>query len=134
MSTWISGQATFLYYADLVAPRRFYRQTLGFVSYFENDWVTLFHPVPAATLGLVKATNTPLSAATKRSVVMVSLVTEDVAAWYRKLEHDGNVPIVRPLYDHPGVPIRAFEIEDPAGYPVEFFQWLDLPQMSTGNY
>ena len=55
---------------------------------------------------------------------MVSFVTDDAAGWYEKLRHDPNVQIVKVLYDHPRVPIRAFELEDPAGYPVEFFQWL----------
>ena len=121
----ISGQVTFLYYGDLAAPRKFYGQTLGLVPYLENDWVTLYRTASGATVGLVKAPNSRTSAATKRSVVMVSLVTDDVEAWYRKLRRDGGVRIVKPLYDHPAVPIRAFEIEDPAGYPIEFFQWLD---------
>ena len=123
--TRISGQVTFMYYRDLAAPRKFYGQTLGLVPYLENDWVTLFHTASGATIGLVKVPNSRTSAAEKRSVVMVSLVTDDAAAWYRKLKRDGSVRIVKPLYDHPGVPIRAFEIEDPAGYPIEFFQWLD---------
>jgi hypothetical protein len=133
MSTRISGQVTFLYYEDLAAPRKFYGQTLGLVPYMENDWVTLFYATPGATIGLVKASNSGTSASTKRSVVMVSLVTDDVAAWYRKLRCDASLRIVKHLYDHPGVPIRAFEIEDPAGYPVEFFQWLDPKQLPTGT-
>jgi predicted enzyme related to lactoylglutathione lyase len=133
MSTGLSGQVTFMYYEDLAAPRRFYGTTLGLVPYLENDWVILFHTASGATIGLVKAPNHRTSAVTKRSVVMVSLVTDDVEAWYRELTGDGSMRIVKPLYDHPGVPIRAFEIEDPAGYPVEFFQWLEPPQVSTGN-
>jgi glyoxalase/bleomycin resistance protein/dioxygenase superfamily protein len=121
----ISGQVTFLYYGDLAVPRKFYGQTLGLVPYLESDWVILFHVTSGATIGLVKAPKNRPSAAAKRSVVMVSLVTDDVAAWYRKLRNDASVRIVKPLYDHPSVPIRAFEIEDPAGYPIEFFQWLD---------
>jgi hypothetical protein len=121
----ISGQATFLYYKDLVAPRKFYTEVLGLVPYFETEWVTLYHPVAGATIGLVKEPSSDTSAKIKRSVVMVSLVTDDVAGWYRKLRHRRGVHIVKALYDHPAVPIRAFEIEDPAGYPVEFFQWLD---------
>jgi extradiol dioxygenase family protein len=123
--TRISGQATFLYYKDLVAPRKFYTEVLGLVPYFETEWVTLYHPVAGATIGLVKEPGSDTSAKIKRSVVMVSLVTDDVAGWYRKLRHRRGVHIVKALYDHPAVPIRAFEIEDPAGYPVEFFQWLD---------
>jgi hypothetical protein len=120
-----------MYYEDVAAPRKFYGQTLGLVPYLENEWVTLFHAASGATIGVVKVPNCCQSAATKRSVVMVSLVTDDVAAWYRKLRRDASVRIVKDLYDHPGVPIRAFEMEDPAGYTVEFFQWLDPTQLST---
>jgi hypothetical protein len=56
---------------------------------------------------------------------MVSIVTDDVAGWYAKLEP--RVRIVKPIYDHPQVPIRAFEMEDPGGYAIEFFQWLVSP-------
>jgi hypothetical protein len=129
----ITGQVTFMYYADLAAPRRFYGQTLGLAAYFENDWVTLFHTASGATIGLVKAQNSRTSTVVKRSVVMVSLVTDDVAAWYRKLSRDRSVRIVKGLYDHPGVPIRAFEVEDPAGYPVEFFQWIDSARRSNSK-
>lgn len=122
----ISGQATFLYYKDLAAPRKFYSQVLGLVPYFESEWVTLYRPVAGATLGIVKEpSGGDTSAKIKRSVVMISLVTNDVAAWYGKLRHSRGVHIVKALYDHPAAPIRAFEIEDPAGYTVEFFQWLD---------
>jgi hypothetical protein len=129
--TRISGQVTFLYFGDLAAPRKFYGQTLGLVPYLENGWVTLYRTTSGATIGLVKAPNGRTSAAMKRSVVMVSLVTDDVEAWYRKLARDRGVRIVKPLYDHPGVPIRAFEIEDPAGYPIEFFQWIDPAQAKS---
>ncbi len=121
----ITGQVTFLYYDDLAAPRKFYGEVLGLVPYLDNDWVTLFHTASGATIGLVKSPNNHAGPATKRAVVMVSLVTDDVEGWYRKLRRNGTVRIVKAPDDHPGVPIRAFEVEDPAGYPVEFFQWLD---------
>jgi hypothetical protein len=121
----ITGQVTFLYYKDLAAPRKFYGEILGLVPYYETEWVSLFHAVSGATIGLVKMPNSRTGPATKRAVVMVSLVTGDVAGWYQKLKQDPRVHIVKALYDHPAVPIRAFEVEDPAGYPVEFYQWLD---------
>jgi hypothetical protein len=127
----LTGQVTFLYYQDLTAPRKFYGKVLGLVPYLDTEWVVLFHTVSGSTIGIVKAPNGHVSSSTKRDVVMVSLVTDDVAAWYQKLSHDTNVHIVKALYDHPGVPIRAFEVEDPAGYPIEFFQWLD--PTSTGS-
>jgi Glyoxalase/Bleomycin resistance protein/Dioxygenase superfamily len=128
----LTGQVTFLYYKDLAAPRKFYAEELGLVPYLDTEWVVLFHTASGATLGIVKVPNGHLSASMKRAAVMVSLVTDDVAAWYRKLSQDPNVHIVKALYDHPAVPIRAFEVEDPAGYPIEFFQWLD-PARGNGK-
>ncbi len=129
----ITGQVTFLYYDDLAAPRRFYGEVLGLAPYLDNEWVTLFHTASGATIGLVKSPNIHASPATKRAVVMVSLITGDVEGWYQKLRRNGGVRIVKAPYDHPGVPIRAFEVEDPAGYPIEFFQWLEPGSGSRGH-
>ena len=123
----ISDQVIFLYYDDLTAPRKFYSETLSLTPYFEREGVSLFHPTPSATIGLVKVPRTGVTPAVKRSVVMVSLVTDDVAGWYKKLKQDPYIHIAKDLYDHPRVPIRAFEVEDPGGYPIEFFQWLTEP-------
>jgi len=72
---------TFLYYDDLTAPRRFYSETLGLAPYFEREGVSLFHPTPGATIGLVKVPRAGGTPTVKRSVVMVSIVTDDVGGW-----------------------------------------------------
>ena len=123
----ITDQVTFLYYQDLAAPRQFYGQILGLTPYFENEWVSLYRIAAGAAVGLVKEEHAETTPAVKRATVMVSLVTDDVAGWYAKLRQDPRVHIVRPIYDHPQVAIRAFETEDPGGYAVEFFQWLVPP-------
>ena len=120
----VTDQVTFLYYDDLTAPRKFYGETLGLTPYFETAGASLFHTTPGASIGLVKTPRANGTPAVKRSVVMVSIVTDDVAGWYKKLKQDPHIQIAKELYDHPRVPIRAFEVEDPGGYPIEFFQWL----------
>ena len=119
----VSDQVTFLYYDDLAEPRRFYGTLLGMAAYYETPWVTLYRSAPSATIGIVKRPKDPLTAETKRDAVMVSIVTNDVESWYRDLKRGGRVKIQKELYDHPTVPIRAFQISDPAGYSIEFFQW-----------
>ena len=119
----VHDQVTFLYYADLLEPRRFYGEVLGMPRYYETPWVTLYRSSPGATIGIVKRTHDSMSADTKRDAVMVSIVTNDVNAWYQRLKRGGRVRFEKDLYDHPDVPIRAFLIRDPAGYSVEFFQW-----------
>ena len=55
---------------------------------------------------------------------MISIVTNDVDAWYERILADGSVKILMEIYDNESVPIRAFLMEDPGGYTVEVFQWL----------
>jgi hypothetical protein len=124
----VTDQVTFLYYDDLTAPRRFYSETLGLTPYFEREGASLYRSTSGATIGLVKISRANVTPAVKRSVVMVSIVTDDVAGWYKKLKQDPHIHIAKDLYDHPRVPIRAFELEDPGGYPIEFFQWLPEPR------
>lgn len=126
-ATQVSEQVTFLYYDDLSAPRQFYSALLGRKPYYEKEWVSLYHTSSGASLGLVKS-GTTASPTDKRASLMVSIVTQDVKAWYARLSKDPRFQIVKALYDHPMVPIRAFEMEDPAGYPVEVFQWLQKPE------
>jgi len=116
-------QATFLYYTDLAAPRHFYGKLLGLTHYYETPWVTLYRTATGATLGIVKAPEDQVPADAKRDATMVSLITDDVESWYRRLQGNTEIKIQKPIYDHPAVPIRAFLLRDPGGYSVEFFQW-----------
>jgi Glyoxalase/Bleomycin resistance protein/Dioxygenase superfamily len=120
----ITDQATFLYYDDLTAARKFYGRTLGLTPYFETERSSLYHTTPGATIGLVKDRHNRITPAVRRAVVMVSIVTANVAGWYKKLKQDPHIHITKDLYDNPRVRIRAFEVRDPGGYPIEFFQWL----------
>jgi predicted enzyme related to lactoylglutathione lyase len=122
----VAGQVTFFYYTDLTEPRRFYGELLGVKPYYEKEWVSLFHTAAGATLGLVK-TGTDNSSTNKRAAVMLSIVTDDISAWYAKIRGNSRFHILKGPYDHPQVPIRAIEMEDPGGYPVEVFQWLQKP-------
>jgi predicted enzyme related to lactoylglutathione lyase len=117
----ITGQIVFLYYEDLAAPRKFYGSVLGLDSYFEQDWVTLYRITQTAAIGIVKPGHAPAPAA---SGVMVSISSDVVDEWYSRLRENPSVKILKKIYDHPEVPIRAFLIEDPGGYSIEFFQWL----------
>lgn len=120
----VTDQVTFLYYDDLTAPRKFYSETLGLAPYFQRAGVSLYHPTSGSTIGIVKLLRPGITPSVKGAAVMVSIVTDDVAEWYKKLKQDPGIPITKKLYDHPRVPIRAFQVEDPGGYAIEFFQWL----------
>ncbi len=55
---------------------------------------------------------------------MLSIVTSDVESWYEVLTAKG-IKILTELSDSDSVPVKAFLVEDPEGYTVEFFQWTN---------
>ena len=57
---------------------------------------------------------------------MLSLVTEEVDAWYEQLKDKEELKFLKDIGD--GGPIRSFLLEDPGGYTVEFYQWLEAPE------
>jgi hypothetical protein len=57
---------------------------------------------------------------------MLSLVTEDVDAWYERVTTHDDIAILKDIGD--GGPIRSFLLKDPGGYTVEFFEWLAEPE------
>ncbi len=123
----VTGQVTFFYYPDLTEPRLFYGELLGVKPYYEKEWVSLFHTAGGATLGLVR-TGSENAGTNKRAAVMLSIVTDDISAWHAKILGNSRFHILKGPYDHPQVPIRAIQMEDPGGYPVEVFQWLKKPE------
>ena len=50
---------------------------------------------------------------------------EDVDKWNEKVSAYPEIKYLKEIYNHDSVPIRAFLIEDPGGYTVEVFQWLN---------
>ena len=116
-------QVTFLYYANLAAPQEFYGKVLGLKSYYDQEWVSLYQVTVGATLGVVKASGAQIAADIKRDAVMVSIVTPNVDAWFARLRKSAAVVVLKDIYDHPVVPIRAFLLQDPGGYSIEFFEW-----------
>lgn len=120
----LTEQFVFFYYKDLAAPRRFYGEILGLQPTYEDDWVTLYRVLPGAQVGVVKEGGTAQHMAQPQNAVMLSIVTNDVAAWNQRLKEFHEVKFVKELYDHDSAPIRALLIADPGGYTVEIFQWL----------
>lgn len=119
----VEDQITFLYYEDLAAPRKFYGKVLGLESYYEQEWVSLYRVAPGASIGIVKSADQKIDADAKANAAMVSIVTEDVDSWFERLKSREGVIVLKAIYDHPAVPIRAFLLQDPGGYSVEFLQW-----------
>lgn len=120
----ISEQYTMLYYKDMEAPRKFYGGLLGLTSTMDDEWLSLYQLTPTSFIGVIKEGEDSWHKVQEKNAVMISIVTDDVDGWYERIRQDGSVTILKEIYDNESVPIRAFVMEDPGGYTVEFFQWV----------
>jgi catechol 2,3-dioxygenase-like lactoylglutathione lyase family enzyme len=122
----VTSQVTFLYYQDLPAAERFYREVLGLSSTFELQWVKIFQLSPNASVGLVNATEGSLKPASVEAdkPVMVSLVVDeaDVERWHAHLKSKGVEVGPGPKIGAEGR-VLAFSFKDPGGYTLEVFAW-----------
>lgn len=122
----ITDQVTMFYYEDIDAATRFYGDILGLENTLDWTWVRFFRTGPSSTVGLVTEGDGGWHKVQDSNAVMLSLVTEDVDAWYAALGSRDDVPILKPIGN--SGPVRSFLMEDPGGYTVEFFQWLRTPE------
>lgn len=122
----LSSQTTMFYYKDIKPAAHFYGDLLGLPKTLDWDWVKFFKTGPASTVGLVTEGDGGWHKVQESNAVMLSLVTEEVDAWYDQLKDKEDITFLKDLGD--GGPIRSFLLEDPGGYTVEFFQWLEVPE------
>ncbi len=121
----IDSQTTMFYYMNIDAPARFYGETLGLSASMDTDWVKIFQITDTAAVGVVTEGDGAYHRARPDNAVMLSIVTSEIDAWYDRLKATGDVKFLKEIYDSKTVPIRAFLVEDPGGYTVEFYQWLN---------
>ncbi len=119
----IRSQVTFLYYEDLPEAIRFYEQALGLQASFSLEWVKIFQVADGASVGLVDIRRGHFKQAETKGV-MLSLVTDDVDPWYARLK-GLDAKLLSSPKDSPQTGTRGFLFQDPGGYTLEFFQWLE---------
>jgi len=119
----IDSQVTFLYYQDLDAASAFYENLLGLEKTYDANRTRIYRTAASSYVGLVEQ-GSGYHEASDDKPVMLSLVTDAVDEWYAKLVA-AEVNVRSELADSSRAPVRAFMVEDPGGYTVEFFQWLD---------
>ncbi len=117
----IDSQVTFLYYKDVRVAALFYAGTLGLEMTFDEGWVQIYRVSSTAYVGLVDEMRGAHRVAESKPV-MLSIVTNEIDAWYAHMRTSG-VKLLSELSNSENAPIRAFLVEDPGGYTVEFFQW-----------
>ena len=112
---------TWVYCEDLAATCRFYRETLGLPEVIDQGPARIFQAAPGAFIGVCRAFEGRV-VGPKGS--MISLVTDDVDAWYDRLSAAG-VKTQGPPRTLEAFNITCFFAEDPNGYVIEFQRFLD---------
>lgn len=117
-----AGQVTFLYYNDLAQAGEFYGDVLGLELEVDLGWVKIYQLSPSSSVGLVNASGGSHRPSSDKPV-MVSMVV-DVDAWYQYLKAKGVDVGDAPNTDG-NAPVKAFSFEDPEGYSLEVFAWMN---------
>ncbi len=117
------SQVVMFYYKDLADANYFYGTVLGLDKTLDYDWVKMYTTSSNGTVGLVAESEGAWHRAQETNAVMLSIVTREVDAWYSRLRGQGDVTFLKEI--ETAGPIRSFLVEDPGGYTVEFFEWLD---------
>jgi predicted enzyme related to lactoylglutathione lyase len=117
----IDAQISWVYTEDLESSHRFYSHILGFECIRDEAMARIYRTTPGACIGVCRAHGDRV---VEPRGGMISIVTNDVDACYRRLLERG-LAIAEPPQRHPGFAIYTFFIEDPNGYVIEFQQFLE---------
>jgi catechol 2,3-dioxygenase-like lactoylglutathione lyase family enzyme len=123
-----TSAVAFFYYSDLAPAAQFYEDLLGLEPVEDQGWARLYCVSDRAFLGIVDAAK-GYHPVRKESSVMLTLVTDDVEGWYRKLSRAG-VAIETSIQIHEDIGVKGFFLRDPGGYVVEIQSFLD-PQVAA---
>ena len=113
-----------LYYKDISEVAPFYEQVLGLHKTYNQDWVKIYQLTANSFVGVVQEGERSFHRVQDENAVMLSIVTDDVDAWYERLKQNQEIVFLKEISNSNNVPIRGFLIQDPGGYSIEFFQWL----------
>ena len=123
----IASGVPFFYYRDLPAAADWYEHKLGLERTTDGGWVAIFRLTPTSYIGLVNATDGTLHPAVKKGA-MLSIETEALEAWYRRLKATDGIDMVSGIEDGAKGMIDKFIVRDPGGYLIEFFRWKKATQ------
>jgi predicted enzyme related to lactoylglutathione lyase len=119
----VHSQITFLYYDELDPIDRFYRETLGLELVEDQGWAKIYATGRDAFLGIVRG-DQGFHRPQEKNAVLVTLVVDDVRAWYNHLQAEG-ANLLTAVKEVEGIQVRGFFLEDPGGYTLEIQQFLD---------
>ena len=116
----IDQQVTFLATRDLAAAAAFYEDVLVLPLVLDQGVCRIYRSGPGAFLGFCSH----LQASVEPRSVILTLVSQEVDAWYSYLLAKGIFLAERPVHN-PTYNIYHFFLRDPDGYLIEVQQFLD---------
>lgn len=119
---------TWFYYDGLDEASTFYGETLGLEQVLDAGWAKIYRTTGNAFFGLVDAAEGKGVCQTQTTnAVLLTLVVDDVVAWYDRLSKAG-VTLNSEVKVLEEVQIRTFFLSDPGGYSLEIQEFID-PKM-----
>ena len=115
---------TFLTYEDVEAGDHFYRVVLGLHLIEDQGWVKVYRIHGCAHVGIVEARRGPVEKP-EGSSTLLSIVVEDVDAWYERLKDEPSIEILGPPAMVFDIPVYSFFLKDPVGYRIEIQAFTD---------
>jgi predicted enzyme related to lactoylglutathione lyase len=112
------GQISWVYTADLDTTSVFYQDILGLACERDQGRARLFRTAPNAWIGVCEAFD---GRVVQADGSMISVITADVDAWYRKLLENGLS--LDPPQRLANFGIYSLLVHDPNGYAIEFQQF-----------
>ena len=115
----IDAQISWVYTGDLDATADFYGRILGLECSRDEGGARLYRTAEGAFIGLCRAFEDRV---VEPKGGMISIVTDDVDGWYRRL-HAYGLAIDEPPRRLSRFGIYSFFVRDPNGYVIEFQQF-----------
>jgi catechol 2,3-dioxygenase-like lactoylglutathione lyase family enzyme len=118
----IKGGLMFMYYDGIGEAARFYEEILGFKLKLDRDWVKIYNYTSDCHVGLVDVNMGSHKVMDEKSA-RLQLMVEDAQAWHDYVKIKGLKPSKDKLKEGMKLHIKAFSVNDPGGYTVEFCEY-----------
>ena len=119
-ATNLCAQISWVYTEDIDSTANFYARGLGLECKRDEGDARIFATADGAFIGVCRAF---ADRVVEPKGGMISIVTDDVDAWYRRLL-DNGLEIDRPPERIEQFGIYSFFVRDPNGYLLEFQQFV----------
>lgn len=113
-------QITFLYTRDLKRTTEFYEEILGLTLARDQGDCRIYQVCGPSYVGFCER----LTAPETPQGILLTLITDEVDEWYRKLI-GGGIPVEKPPQLNPRYQIYHFFVRDPNGYLLEIQKFLE---------